>query len=88
MWVVTTDNHLVNIAAARKIVIETDDNSDTAAIVAYFGDAEAPVTLAEATQRGDPNYAATVARAYYKAIQEALRDGEPFCNLCTRGEPT
>ena len=92
MWIMTTGNELVNIAGARRIVVEPDATGDTMRVVAYFGDPitvpPASLTLAETTQRGDREYATTVANAYYRAIQEALRDGDPYCNLCDYGAAT
>ena len=81
MWVLTTDNELVNIAQARKIVIEAEPSGKphTVVVSAYFAGGDTAV-LARAHQ---PNArdARSMAAACLKAIDESLRDGEGFCDL-------
>ena len=80
MWVLTTENELVNIGEARKIAvqIEPSDKPYTVVLLAQYPDG-ATVVLARAHQR-DERYARSMAGACLRAIDEALRDGEHFCD--------
>jgi hypothetical protein len=81
MWILTTENELVNITQAQKIVIEAEPSGKphTMVVLAYFVGGDRFV-LARAHQ---PNqrYARSMAAACLKAIDESLRDGEGFCDL-------
>ena len=79
MWIVTTDNQTVNVSGARRIVVEAPASPERVSVVAYYGDGES-IVLAEAHQP-DAAYARALADAYYKAVQNALCDGDGFCDL-------
>jgi L-fucose mutarotase/ribose pyranase (RbsD/FucU family) len=84
MWIVTTDNQTVNIAEARRLVVEAWASPEKVSVVAYYGSGDS-IVLAEAHQP-DAAYARALADAYYKAIQNALCDGESFCDLNDHSE--
>ena len=81
MWILTTENELVNIEEARKIVIEAEpsDKPYTVVVLAYYAGGD-KIVLARAHQR-DERYARSMAAACLNAIDESLRDGEGFCDL-------
>lgn len=86
MWVLTTENELVNVGEARKIVIEAEPSArpHTVVVSAYYPEGAALV-LARAHQP-DERYARSMAAACLRAIDEALRDGEGFCDLSSTCE--
>jgi hypothetical protein len=82
MWVRTTARNLVNIAAARNVVIEPDMDyapREALRIVAYFERGE-PMVLALVVEQ-EREYADSRASAYYRAIVDGLRNQEHFCDL-------
>ncbi len=87
MWIVTTNEELVNIARARRVVLQIESDGCTAIVMACFEDGECSV-LARVSQPDDQDYVISTARAYYRSIQQSLRGGESFCNLCSHGEAT
>ena len=87
MWVMTPNEEIVNIARARRVVLQIEPDGYTATVIACFDDGECAL-LARVSQPGDQDYSISTARAYYRSIQQSLRNGEAFCNLCSHGQAT